>query len=548
MSEVEESRRGLRPDEAAGSTQVSRRDFLRVAGGGGFALASGATKLGLATARSTSASSPRSRLVKRGGSFRVGLIGGSGSSETLDPNGLTPSDLAAYRIQNVFSKLTDIDHSGNYVPQLAESLEPNSDNSVWDVRIRPGVLWHDGSDVTADDVIYSFQRVLDPKNSATLGAAAGDVSMVDPKGMTKLDKYTVRFRLLYPWAAFPAQVGQRYNAIIQKGTTHFTVSNFIGTGPFMLSSWSPGSSFVLTKNPNYFLSGKPYLDEVHGISIIDDSARVDALLSNEIDAIEKIATADVKVLTARGMQVLVGPAGPWDPIVMNCNRAPFKDPRVRVAMKLLADRQLMVESALAGYGVVGNDLFALHDPLYDHSLPQRSYDPDRAKYLLKQAGYLDYPFVLQTAAVTTDFVPSALVFEQTARAAGVNLTAKVDPADSYWSAIYGTASFLYSSWGYRTFFPQWEQAFVSYNTDETDWTDSSAAKAQGLIKAAAATSNLTRQRSLAEQAQELQWTDGGYLIWSFQNDLDGLRPNVQGMVTNPFGNLGWVPWDSIWLS
>lgn len=73
--------------------------------------------------------------------------------------------------------------------------------------------------------------------------------------MTKLDKYTVKFRLLYPWVAFPAQVGQRYNAIIKAGTTHFTASNFIGTGPFQLKQWSPGQSFVLTKNPNYFLSG-----------------------------------------------------------------------------------------------------------------------------------------------------------------------------------------------------------------------------------------------------------------------------------------------------
>src|SRR5579862_9466294 len=157
--------------EARSPVPFSRRDFLRTAGAGGVVLATGGVLAGC-TSSSSSPSASTTATIKKGGTFRVGLIGGSGSSETLDPNGLTPSDLALYRIQNVFSKLTDMDHTGNYVPQLAESLEPNSDASQWVVRLRPGVLWHDGSDVTADDVIYSFQRVLNPKNSATLGAAA----------------------------------------------------------------------------------------------------------------------------------------------------------------------------------------------------------------------------------------------------------------------------------------------------------------------------------------------------------------------------------------
>jgi peptide/nickel transport system substrate-binding protein len=521
----------------------SRRDFLKVSGA---ALAGGAVLVGCGS--STSPAPAAKGAIKKGGTFRVGLIGGSGSSETLDPNGLTPSDLAVYRIQNVFSKLTDMDHTGNYVPQLAESLEPNGDASEWVVKIKPGVQWHDGSDVTADDVIYSFQRVLNPKYKATLGAAAGDIPMVNPTGMTKLDKYTVKFRLLYPWVAFPAQVGQRYNAIIKAGTTHFTVSNFIGTGPFMLKQWSPGQSFLLTKNPNYFMPGKPYVDEVHGISIVDDSARLDALLGNQVDAIEQVSISDAKVIKGRGMVLLVSPAGPWDPIVMDTSRGPFKDPRVRLAMKLVADRAQMLESALQGYGTIGNDLFGVHDPLYDHSIPQRQHDPAQAMSLLKKAGYADYPFVLNTAAVVPDFVPSALVFQQNAKAAGMNMTVRTNSADSYWGSIYGHEEFFYSSWGYRTFFPQWDQAYVSYNSSETNWTDAKAKQASGLVKSAAATTDLSTQRRLTGQAQELEWTDGGYIIWAYKEVLDGLNPHVHGILPNPFSSLGWLPWDSVWIS
>ncbi len=535
--------------QARSAVPFSRRDFLKTAGAGGVVLASGAVLAGCSTSSTTSSSTSASAAaIKRGGTFRVGLIGGSGSSETLDPNGLTPSDLAVYRVQNVFSKLTDMDHTGNYVPQLAESLEPNSDASVWVVKLRPGVQFHDGSDVTADDVIYSFQRVLDPKNKATLGAAAGDIPMVNPAGMTKLDKYTVKFTLSYPWVAFPAQVGQRYNAIVKAGTTNFTLANSIGTGPFKLTDWTPGQSFVLTKNPHYFLSGKPYVDAVHGISIVDDSARLDALLGNQVDAIEQVSTADAAVLKGRGMNLLVSPAGPWDPIVMNTARGPFKDPRVRLAMKLVANRQQMLESALQGYGTIGNDLFAVHDPLYDHTIAQRQYDPDQAMSLLKQAGYADYPFVLNTAGVVPDFEPSALAFQQSAKAAGINMTVRTDPADSYWGSIYGFQEFFYSSWGYRTFYPQWDQSYVSYNSSETNWKDSNAATAVGLVKQAAATTDVATQQRLTGQAQELEWSDGGYIIWAYKEVLDGLNPRVRGIVPNPFSSLGWDPWDSVWLS
>lgn len=531
-------------DGAKFGSRVSRRDFLRAAGASGLVVAAGPSLVreGVGAAESTA------HKIRRGGTFRVGIIGGSGSSEVLDPNGLTPNDLAIYRVQNTFSKLTDLDDAGNYVPQLAESLEANKNASEWTVRLKSGVEWHDGSDLTADDVIYSFQRVLNPKNAATLSAAAGDITMVDPKGMKKLDKRTVRFKLKYPWAAFPAQVGQRYNSIVKSGTTHFSVKNYNGTGPFKLVSWSPGNGFVLEKNPNYFVSGKPYVHEVHGISIVDPSARLDALLSKEVDAIEQLATADARTVTARGMKLLVGPAGAWDPIVMDTRKAPFTHPRVREAMKLLADRHLMIESSLQGYGQVGNDLFAIHDTLYDHSIPQRHFDPDRAKSLLKAAGYLDHEFVLYTAAVVPDFVPSALVLEQSAAKAGIKLKVRSVSADSYWSSVYGVDSFDYSSWGYRTFFPQWVQSYVSYNVDETNWKDASAATANKLVKEAASTTDVARQRRLAGDAQKLQWSDGGYLIWGLKNQLDAHSPAVRGLKGNPFMGLGWLPWDSVWIS
>ena len=179
---------------------------------------------------------------KRGGTLRVGLPGGPASTDNLDPHLEGVAGFAQCYRQIVYSKLTDVLPDGKFGNQLADSLAPNKDATQWTIKLKKGIHFHDGSELTVDDVIYTFKRILDPANK--LGAARGNIDMIDPSGMRKVSKYVMTVKLTRPWSDLPAAVGQRYISIIKRGSTGpWTAQNANGTGAFKLASWNPGDSY-----------------------------------------------------------------------------------------------------------------------------------------------------------------------------------------------------------------------------------------------------------------------------------------------------------------
>lgn len=530
-------------------SQLSRRELLQrgAAGGlflgiGGLAAACGAgggggsaSSTSVSTTAASSAASTAASAPQNGGTLRVGLVGGSAADEKLDPHVSTVNTLDLSRTQNVFSKLTDMTPDGAFEMQLAESMEPNSTADEWVVKLKQGVVWQDGSPLTADDVVFTYQRILDPANK--LDSAASNIDMIDPNGIEKIDDLTVRLKLVKPWAELPAQVGQRYVSIVKAGTTEFTLETLNGTGPFKLESWKPGEQYVLVRNDNYFQEGEPHVDRVEVNGINDATARLNALQSGQVDAVAFVDPSQVKVVEGnKDLALLISEGGGWVPIYMNTQQAPFTDVRVRQAMKLLADREKLVEVALQGYGAVGNDLFAVADPLYAADIPQRGYDPEQAVSLLKAAGVDGMEFILHSSEATPSMLSSALVYSQSAKDAGVNVTVKKHPVDSFWSEVYGKVPFGYSDWGYRPFLSQWVQSFQSFNESETNWVNEQAAS---LVDEVAATPDPAKRKELATEAQQLLWDDGGYIIWGFAQKIDAHSTSVQGIQPHIFNPLGW---------
>jgi peptide/nickel transport system substrate-binding protein len=519
---------------------VNRREIL--AGAAALGLAAG----GLATfgGRGALAQTP-----SRGGTLRVGLIGGGASVDNLDPNADTVSpELAQCARKLCFSKLTDQAPDGSFVMQLAESMEPNDDATVWKVKLKSGVTFSDGSPLTVDDVIYTFRRILDPADE-TMANARGNIDMIDPAGLERIDDTTMTIKLVRGWSDLVSAVGQRYISIIKNGAKGpWTVENFIGTGPFKLTEWVPGERYTYVRNDHYFEEGKPYLDGVVAIGIPDPVARVNALLAGQVDCICDVAASQAPIVQGGGMELIVNPGGGWTPLVMNTNVAPFNDVRVRQAMKLLINREQAIESVLQGYGSIGNDVFARWDPLYNTDLPQTSFDPDKAKWLLQEAGALDTPFKLHTSDADAQMVPTALVFQQGAKQAGINLEVQKDPTETFWSETYGKVPFTFSSWGYRPFFAQWMAAFVAFNDSETNWTNDVAQKATGLVLQAAGTGDAAKKTELAHEAQKLMQEDSGYIIPFFKQTMDARAPNVQGLEPHVFPYLSWYRFADVWLS
>ena len=159
----------------------------------------------------------------------------------------------------------------------------------------------------------------------------------------------------------------------------------------MLKSFTPGQQSVFVRNPNYWEDGAdgkplPYLDEVVITDYSDETSQVNALISGAVDCIDLLSYESIAPLKAGGQEYLVSDGGSWVPFTMRVDVAPFNEVDVRQAFRLIVNRPQMLEHVFGGYGLVGNDIFAIEDPEYDHAIPQRVQDIEQAKFLLNKHG------------------------------------------------------------------------------------------------------------------------------------------------------------------
>ncbi len=477
---------------------------------------------------------------KRGGRLRVGHVG-SGTSETVDP-GKGVSFIDAAREVNLFDSLSAVQPDGSVALTLAEKMESNKDATVWQIGLRRGVTFHNGKTLGADDVLYTFRRIVSKK---LVGASA--LNPVDVRASKRIDDSTVELRLKRPIGDLPRQLATNLVVIFPDGTTDF--SKPIGTGPFEFVSFTPGQRSLFKRNPNYWVTGKPYVDELEQISIPDNTARLNALLGGQIDALEFLDFTQAKARRNDPTIQLVIAKGPAaSPFYMRVDREPFSDNRVRLALKLAVDRPKLVQTVFEGFGSLGNDVFGKGYPSYNPSLPQRKYDPDQARSLLRKAGKENLKVELLTAPAGPGLVESATAFAEQAKAAGIKITLNKVPADDLYNTAryYLKVPFGQTQWGGQTF----EE--IAYNSllstspyKETAWKDPRWERA--FLRAQGTVDEKSRNRQYFE-LERVIWERGGYIIWGLQNTLDAAAPNVKGIVPNPRFNLGNYDFKSFWLA
>ena len=319
-----------------------------------------------------------------------------------------------------------------------------------------------------------------------------------------------------------------YNSwMIQNGETDFKKP--IGTGPFMADTFTPGKESVFQANPNYWVTGKPYVKTLKIISFDDTTARLNALLSGEIQAMAQLPTADAKAHSTTGdITVLSGPSPQPMMFYMDVTQAPFNDLKVRQAMRLIADRQALIDGALNGYGTVGNDVVGKGAKYYDASLPQRVQDIEQAKSLLKSAGQSNLTVELDTSPIFPGFVESATLLAQQAKDAGVTINLKQQPSNSYYdpSTLYLKMAFAETQWAITSLKFFYEQALASGAPyPETHWKNSDTDK---WLNAAIAESDQAKAQGYWNQVQKQQYDEGGYLQWVNADWVDGLAEQRQG--------------------
>jgi peptide/nickel transport system substrate-binding protein len=511
------------------SRRFSRRSLLKGAAAMGAAAAIGpiAAACGGGSSSDESSSPAAGVSPTKGGDLSVGIVGGS-AKDTADPQAASfEPDIAIAYI--MYEGLTTWDWDVQVTNLLAETVEPNTDGSVWKIQLKDGLTWHDGKPVTADDVVFSMDRIVNPK-APMVGAAT--LAGLKVGGTKKVDDKTVEITLETPNVLFDEALAERSCKIVPVG---FDPKNPIGSGPFKMTEMKPGEQFKWAAYADYW-GGAPYVDSLTMIEFADDTARINALQSGQIQAMSQLPKSQAKVIEAtEGLALLNAETGAWRPFTMRIDAKPYNDNRVRQAFRLIVDRQQMIDQAYSGLGVVANDMYGRFDP-GTPDLEQRVQDIEQAKSLLKQAGYdnnLTVELVTSAEALGGDEVAAAQVFAEQAKQAGVTVNIKKTDSATFYGKDYLSWPFAQDFWATRGFLQQASQGTMAdapYN--ETHWKN---AEWTSLVDQAWKTVDDDERAKLITQAQQLEFDEGGYIIWSWRNQVDAYSSTTTGYKLDKLG-------------
>jgi peptide/nickel transport system substrate-binding protein len=520
--------------------RISRQALLRGAAGA-FIGASPLLAAACGGGGSSSNTTAEKGKPRRGGTLRLGFVG-AGTAETLNPyQGVTPIDES--RVQNLYDPLVVVNPDLTTGPGLALEWTTNSDATEYEVKLRPDVEFHNGKTFGAEDLIYSIRLMSKPANFASVPFVAG----INLNELKAVDATTVRIPLKFPDADLAANFVYWNTWIVQDGETDFT--HPVGTGPFMFDSFKPGTESLFKRNPNYWVTGKPYVDQLRITAIDDNTARLNALLSGQIDGMAQLPTADAKAHQSTGdITVLTSKSPQAMMFYMDTTQAPFTDVRVRQAVRLIADRQALVDNAINGFGTIGNDIVGKGLPFYDDELPQREQDIDQAKSLLKAAGQENLNVLLRTSPIFPGFVEAATLLTEQAKEAGVTIQLKQVPPNSYYnpSLLYLKMAFAETQWpipSLKFFYLQALSSSAPYN--ETHWSDKAW---NDKLQQAIGELDQDKAQSLWNEVQEVQYNEGGYLNWTNADWVDGISTKVKGLEPHPAGVLGNYLFLNAWLA
>ena len=527
--------------DAAGERRVlaalgqgtSRRDMLRLLLSMGIMTASAGGILSIAT-------QARAQTPKKGGRVRAASLSSS-TADTLDPaKGALSTD---YTRHNMFySGLTQLDST--LTPQLALAEEMKSDRAqVWTIKLRKDVRFHDGSPLTPADVVYSLNRHKNPATGSKVKTVAEQFSEVKASGPNE-----VQIKLALPNADLPVILAASHFLVIKDGTTDFsTTAN--GTGPFKLKEFKPGVRTVGVRNENYWKPGKPYLDEVELIGIADEPARVNALLSGDVQLVLAVnARSTGRIKSTAGYSILETKSGLYTDLVMRQDVAPTNNPDFVMALKYLIDREQAKAAVFRGFAVVANDQPIPPSHRYHFAgLPQRPYDLDRAKFHLQKAGMVGQTVPVVASPAAEGSIDMAVLMQQSAQKIGLNLPVNRVPGDGYWSNHWMKHPLGFGNINPR---PSADLLFTQFFKSDAPWNESGWKNEQfdQLLLAARAEPDEAKRKQMYGDMQVLIHEKCGIGIPVFMSFIDGFSSKLKGLGSIPVGGfMGYMFAEHVWL-
>ena len=488
----------------AAGRKMTRREFIRNAAMLGISI-SVASGLWSKTAK---AAKP-----KKGGHFVLGMGHGS-TTDSLDP--ATQENYYATNFGYTrHNHIAEVSPEGKLVPELAESWEATPDAKTWHFKVRRGVEFHNGKTLEAEDFITSINHHRSEESKSPAKALLK--AMVD----IKTDgKYAFTITLKGGDAGFPYIISDYHIPIMPTKDGKTDWQSGIGAGPYKVDSYEPGVSARLSRFGNYWkLPHRAHFDSIEMLTIADTSARTNALKTGSIHAMDRCDLKTVHLLKKvpkLRIEDVTGFAHYTMP--MHTKKAPFDNNDVRLALKLAIDREALLKTVLRGYGVVGNDHpISPANEFHASELPQRKYDPEKAKHHVKKSGVGTLKVKLHAAEAAFDGATDAAVLcSEHAAKAGIEIEVVREPNDGYWSNIWTKVGWCMVYWGGR---PTEDWMFTTAYAADAAWNDAhwEHKRFNELLIKGRAELDPKKRREIYVELQSIVRDEGGTVVPLFNN-------------------------------
>lgn len=492
---------------------INRREFVMSALAAGIALPSALT-----IADKALADSPKS-----GGLMKLGLGFGS-TTDSLDPatgeNGFIQALVYAYA-----NNLTEVGPNGKLRGELAESYE-STDATTWIFNLRKDVTFHNGKTLTADDVMASFNHHRGEESKSAVK------SLVDPIiSMVSDGPNRVIMTLATADAGFPFIVSDYHLVILPSVDGKVDALAGVGTGGYSIGAFDPGVRASLKRNPSYWKEDAAHVDAVEILSLLDTTARQNAIMNGDVHVIDKVDPKTVSLLSRVPTLDILEVAGTLHyAMPMRIDTPPFDNRDLRLALKYAVKRQELVDKILLGHGEIGND-HPISSSMQFHAsnLPQREFDPEKAMEHYKTSGHSGTIKLSTSDAAFAGAVDAALLIAASAKEVGIDIEVVREPSDGYWSNVWNKKPWCTTFWGGRaTEDWMYQSAYVKDSKwNETVWRDTpDANRFNELVVAARAELDDDKRREMYAETQRLIRDDGGTIVPMFANHIAAVSKEI----------------------
>ena len=498
--------------EAARAGKISRRSFMN------YSMAAGMTASAATGLWGTAAKAE----PKRGGTLRLGAHDGN-TSDSHDPG--TYVTFSMIQTAHTYrSYLTLIESDGSLGPDVATEWSATPDAAEWTFKINPNATFHSGPKVTANDVIASMNHHRGEDSTSAAKALLADVVELVDNGDN-----SVTFKLAAGNADLPWLMTDYHLPIIPAnadGTANWQSGD--GSGPYKMVNASFGIGYSLVRHDAWHLDGA-YFDAVEITVLNDPNAMQAALVTNDIDCATQLDLKTLALLERHpDIEIDDVPSAAGITMPMLCDTAPFDNVDVRNALKLSVDRNELVEKIAYGKATVGNDFHhSSAMPYWPDDIPQREYDPEQAKALLKKAGAEGLTVDLSVAdSVFSGAVDMCVLYAEHAKAAGITVNVVREPNDGYYSDVWLKKPWCAVQWGAR---PTPDVMYSLAYKDDAAWNESrwQNERFNVLLRQAKSELDDTKRAEMYREMAMLAHDDGGTVIPFFPNFVYARNKKVQ---------------------